>query len=245
MAIIKGTDTASKINHYKALLNNPFWIYLMGISTIFFIFANSTATYLISIILLTLNLGVIAYAYLGEELQLHNKAYRHLKKLDNDFIILPSMKITDGYEHGCTSYVVISPRGVFNIKILDFTGVLTGNTEERIWDFIDYRFPYHPQKKRIKNPLLMIDKSHKILEGLLNKNHIDYLFIRSILVVKSNHSIIHSNTNTPIIKLKDLNDYLMGYQNRHQENSLLDIIASSIIEGQYGGCCKKLYCTDN
>lgn len=245
MAIVKGYDGLSKLDHYKSLMKNPFWIYLMGVCTIFFIAANSTTTYVMSLIMLVVSLGVIAYAYFGEELHLHNRVFRQLKTLDDEFVILPSMKITDGYEHGCTSYVVVSPKGVFNIKVLDFTGVVTGNSKDRVWDFIDYFFPYQPQKKKIKNPLFMLEKSHKVIEVLLNKNNVDYLFLRSIIVVKNNHSIVNSDTDIPIVKMKDLNSYLLGFQDRPQRSPLSEVITTSILEGQYGSCCKKLYCTDH
>jgi len=245
MAIVRGYNELSKLDHYKTLKKNPFWKYLIGICGIFFIAANSTPTYVLSIAISILCLGIIGFAYFGEELHLHNRAFRQLKSLDDAFVILPSLKLTDGYEHGCTSYIIISPKGVFNIKILDFTGVLTGNSDDKIWNFVDYSYPYQPQHKKIRNPLRTINKSHKIIEELLNRNHIDYLFLRSIFVIKNSHSKVISDTNIPIVKLKALNEYLLGYQDRPHHESLLEVITASILEGQYGNCCKKLFCTDS
>ncbi|SCX75901.1 nuclease-related domain-containing protein [Alkaliphilus peptidifermentans] len=244
MAIVKSYDKKTKYSHYSDLFRNPFWMFLLGICVIFFIAANSVAMYIMSTCLLVLSLSILAYAYFGEELNLHNRIFRHLSKLDEGFIILPSMKITDGYEHGCTSFVVISPKGVFNIKVLDFTGILEGQEKDGVWNYTDYSFPYQPQHRRIRNPIFKLEKSQKILESLLKKNHINYLFLKSIFIVKNQHAVVKCDTDIPIIKLNELNDYILGCSDRQHTPSFLESITAAIMSGHSGSCCEKFICAE-
>ncbi len=243
MAVIKGYRTTCKRSYYKELFKNPFGIFLLGICLIFFVVANSFHTYLAATGLLFICLIIIIIAYFGEELHLHNRVFRKLSQLDDHYFILPYLKISDGFEQSCTSYIIISPKGIFNIKLLDFSGILKGNEDDSVWQFADAHNAYNIQHKKIKNPVTKLRHSQKIIESLLEKNHINYLFLRSIFVVKNTNSSIKCNTDVPVVRLKDLNSYIMSYADRPNMIFLKEDVATSILNGHKGHCCLKMFCS--
>ncbi|WP_026477326.1 nuclease-related domain-containing protein [Alkaliphilus transvaalensis] len=244
MAVVKGYQSICKYTYYKELFKNPFWIFLISICLIGFLAANSLHTYLAAGGVLLICLCIIAYAYFGEELQLHNRVFRKLSKLDHNFILLPYLKISDGFVQTCTSFILISPKGIFNIKLLDFSGILTGTEDAEVWDFDDAYNAYNIHRKKVKNPLKKLRQSQEVIEKLLDKNHINYLFLRSIFVVKNSNATFSCDTDVPVVRLKDLNEYIMGYADRPNMITLKDDVASSILKGHLGSCCLKMFCPE-
>lgn len=244
MAVIQGYSRLGKFNHYKKLFKNPFWIYLIIIATIIFVAAEGPQMQLMAAAFLLLALIIIFLAYFEKEFHLHNKVLKLFHRLEDEFIILPAMKLSDGYENSCTCFIVISAKGIFNIKVLEFSGILKGSENDEMWEYTDATNAYNIVQKSIKNPATNLRRSHKVIDTLLKNNHMDYMFVKSVFVVDSSNATIKSDTTIPIIKLHQLNEYLHGHTERHSHDLLKETIVAAIMGGQSGKSCLQLYCPD-
>lgn len=244
MAVIQGYSKLGKLNYYKKLFKNPFWIYLMSIALIFFVSARNTLMYMMASAFFLLAIVIIVMAYFEKEFHLHNKVLKLFTQLEDEFIILPAMKLSDGYENSCTCFIVISTKGIFNVKVLEFSGILKGSEDDEMWEYTDASNPYNIIEKKIKNPASYLRKSHSVIETLLRNNHMDYMFLKSIFVINNSNASIKTDTNIPIIKLHQLNEYLHGHMERHNHHLLKETIAAAIMGGHNGKSCLRLYCPD-
>jgi len=244
VAVILGYSKLGKLNYYKKLFKNPFWMYLMAIATIFFVAASNALMYIMAAAFLLLSIMIIIVAYFEKEFHLHNRVLKVFTKLEDEFVILPAMKLSDGYENSCTCFIVISAKGIFNIKVLEFSGILAGSEADEMWKYTDATNAYNIEERQIKNPITYLRKSHKVIEGLLKNNHIDYMFLKSIAVVNNSNAMIRSDTDIPIVKLNELNQYLHGHVERQHQHLLKETIVEAIMGGHNGRSCLKLYCPD-
>ncbi len=244
MAVIQGYSGPGKINYYKKLFKNPFWAYLMTIALVFFVAAKGPLMYFMAAAFLLLSIMIIFLAYFENEFRLHNKVLKLFEKLEDEFVILPAMKLSDGYENSCTCFIVISSKGIFNIKVLEFSGILQGLEKDEMWKYTDATNAYNIVEKHIRNPISYLRKSHKVIEQLLKNNHIDYMFLKSITVVNNSNAVVKSDTDIPIIKLHQLNEYLHGHIERQHQHMLKETIVEAIMGGHSGKSCLRLHCPD-
>lgn len=244
MAVIQGYSRSGKFNYYKRLFKNPFWIYLIVIASILFLAAEGPLILIMASVFLGLALVIIFLAYFEKEFHLHNRVLKLFQRLEDEFVILPAMRLSDGYEDSCTCFIVISTKGIFNIKVLEFSGILKGSEDDDIWEYTDATKAYNITKKNIKNPAASLKRSHKVIDTLLKNNHMDYMFLKSIFVIDNSNAIIKSDTTIPIIKLHQLNEFLHGHRERDNHSLLKDTIVATIMGGQKGKSCLQLYCPD-
>lgn len=207
----KNTDTKAKVNR---LTRDPLWLYLLGITSFSFLLADSSSGYLISFILLIFSMTSIYILYFGNENKLHDRIYKQLARFDDQFTIISSIELTDGRRKGYFDYMVISPKGIFNLRVLDFEGTMTGYENDEFWDYVKIISPYDVMKKRVNNPLYFLHRSHDVIEEILERNFIKYIPLQSIFVINNSDSSIQTNSPVPVVKVRDLYNYIAEYRDR-------------------------------
>ncbi len=232
MAVFKGKSRRSK-RKFNQLANDPLWLYLLGITSLSFLLADSSSSYLLASLLLTFSLISIYVLYFRQGRKLHDKVLQQLGDFDNQFTIISSVELQDGSKKGYFDYIVLSPKGIFNIRILDFEGTMTGFENDEFWDYIKITSPYDVTKKRVKNPLNFLQHSHRMVETLLEKHHIKYIPLQSVFVVNSSDALLETDSTVPIIRVKKLKEYIEGHRNRANMVSILRDLEDLFLSGTY------------
>ncbi|KAB3534710.1 hypothetical protein F8154_08270 [Alkaliphilus pronyensis] len=216
-----------KINKaLSAFLRDPLWLYLLGISFITFMIADESVEYMLASIFLMFSLIVIFYMYLNRAESLHKKIFMEFSSFGEEYTLLSSVTLENEGSKGYSDYIFISAKGIFNIRALDFQGVIKGFENDDVWSYMKITSLYDMAVKAIKNPIYYHQKTHNIIYDLLAKNNIRYIPIQSIIVIRDEDAEISTNSNIPIIKAKNLKKYISQYSNRQNMFSLLDEIVA-------------------
>lgn len=216
-------------------LKDPLWIYLLGISFLTFFLVDSKEGYFLSGILMFFSMITIFYLYIEKTETLHNQVLKELSSFKDDFTVLSSVTLKQEGIKGYSDFVVISHKGIFNIRLLDFEGSITGYESENLWQFTKLSKPYDVTRKAVNNPIYYHQRSHSIIEDLLAKNNIRYIPIQSIIVIRDEDAEIITNSSTPIVKVKHLRQYISQYRDRHNMSTMLDEIVC-IMKNQVSYC---------
>ncbi|MBM7615071.1 nuclease-related domain-containing protein [Alkaliphilus hydrothermalis] len=224
----KNNSTSKRLNLFS---KDPLWLYLLGISGFTFVLVNSFRGYLLALLVLLASLVIIYLLYFGENYHLHQKVAKQLEKFNDSqqYSILPAIELSDANRQGYSDYIVISPKGIFNIRILDFEGTISGMENDQLWSYTQVLNPYDTINKTIENPVDPHKRTQRIIEDLLEKNYIKYIPIQSIFVINNHDAIFESDTNIPVVKVKDLYSFIEEYQDRSNMFSILHEIQSIIL----------------
>ncbi|WP_026477325.1 nuclease-related domain-containing protein [Alkaliphilus transvaalensis] len=216
-------------------LKDPLWVYLLGITAFTFFLVDSYGGYVLASMLLVFSLGCIHVLYLGENLSLSQKISRQLEKFSNEFTIYSGIEISDGETSGSSDFLIISPKGIFNIRVLDFEGTISGFENDEYWEYLKVINPYDVIKTSIKNPIHLHRRTQRVLENLLEKNYIKYIPIQSIFVINNSEATLECNSNISVVKVKDLYNYISQYQDRSNIPPILQEISQVIGSSNFGG----------
>ncbi|KAB3532726.1 nuclease-related domain-containing protein [Alkaliphilus serpentinus] len=230
MSIIKKTNKPL----FDRFLKDPLWMYLLGISSLTFLLVDSVKGYILAGVLLVLSIITIYNLYLEKTETLHQQVLREFKSLNEDFTVLSEVKLQRNNRKGYSDFIVISAKGVFNICLLDFEGAITGFESDTYWQLTKLS-SYDVTKNIISNPMNHHKKSHGIIEDLLAENNIKYIPIQTIVVIRNEDAEIITNSTIPIIKVKNIRQYISQYSDRQNMHTILDEVIG-IMKSQVR-CC--------
>lgn len=232
MTVHKGKNTVVR-GRLHNLINDPLWLYMLGITSLSFLLADSAAGYLLSSLLLGFTLVSIYILYIGGGTRLHDRVLQQLSSFNNQYTIISSVELTDGSKKGFFDYILLSPKGIFNIRVLDFEGTMTGYENDEYWDYVKVISPYDVIRKRVNNPLHFLQYSHGIIEGLLERQHIKYIPLQSFFVVNNSDATIETNSYVPIVRVKELADYIENHQDRSNMTAILKELEELFLSGPH------------
>lgn len=222
-------ENTNKPTRLQKLLKDPLWLLLLAITSFAYMIVNDTAGYILATILLVFNANVIFKTYFYEDEPLKEMIAKELAKFNEDYIILPAIALSDGRLKGYSDFIIISPKGIFNLRALDFQGALTGYQNDELWEYIKATSPYDVTRKIIKNPIYFHQQTHDIIEALLEQQHIKYIPIQSLLVVNSNLRI-NTDSRIPVVKAEELHNYISEYADRSIMSGLKNAIEDTLKE---------------
>ncbi|SCX75936.1 NERD domain-containing protein [Alkaliphilus peptidifermentans] len=218
----------------ERFIKDPLWLYFLGISFFGFILAESSSGYMLASILLLFTIVAIYYLYIDKAEALHKQAMDQFSSFNQEYTLLSAVTLQNEASKGYSDFIVISPKGIFNIRALDFEGTIKGYESEDTWSYTKLTGPYDITQKLIRNPVHFHQKTHDIIHDLLMRNNIRYIPIQSIIVIRNEDAEIHTNSNIPIVKVKNLHQYITQHSDRHNMFSLIDeIVGIFKSEGHY------------
>ncbi len=225
----KNNSTSKRENAFS---KDPLWLYLLGINGLIFLLVESREGYLLASILVLFSLVSIYFLYLGDNYHLHHKVFNQLGKFSGEYKIFSNIELCLGEKKGYSDYLIISPKGIFNIRIIDFEGTISGYENDELWSYVKVVSTYDIINKKIKNPLDFLKRTHFLIEELMEMNYIKYIPIQSIIVINNSDATFETNSNIPVVKVKDLYHFINEYQDRANMNSILNevhtIIANTV-----------------
>ncbi len=220
-------DNTIQPTRLQRFLKDPLWLLLLAITSFAYYIATDTVGYMLATALLVFSANVIFKTYFYEDEPLKEMIAKELTKFNEDYIILPSIELSDGRLKGYSDFIVISPKGVFNLRALDFQGLITGYQNDEVWEYIKATSPYDVTRKIIKNPIYYHQRTQEIIEGLLEQQHIKYIPIQSLLVVNGNLKI-ETDSKIPVVKAEELYAYISEYADRSIMSSLKNSIEDTL-----------------
>jgi len=203
----------------KKFLKDPLWLILVAINSFAYYIVDDTIGFFLATVLLTFCLHIIYKTYFQDSSPLRDRVIKELSRFGDDYIVLSSIELREGGLRGYSDFIVISPKGIFNIRTLDLEGVITGYQNDELWEFIKATSPYDVVKRVIKNPIYYHQRTHQIIEALLEQQHIKYIPIQSLMVTHSSLTI-NTDSRVPIVKSEELFDYISEYADRSIMSSL-------------------------
>ena len=217
------------ITTIKKFLKDPLWLILVAVNSFVYLIVDDTIGFFLATVLLTFSLNVIHQTYFQDSSPLRDRVVKELSRFNNDYLVLSSIELRDGGLKGYSDFIVISPKGIFNIRTLDLEGVITGYQNDELWEFVKATSPYDIVKRVVKNPVYYHQRTHQIIEALLEQQHIKYIPIQSLLVINSSLTI-NTDSRLPIVKSDELYDYISEYADRSIMTSLKMNIEEILIE---------------
>jgi len=224
------------MSRYDKFLRDPLWFYLIGISFLTFVLANSTVGYILSSLLTVFSIITIFFLYIDKAETLRNIVSKEFSSFSEDYTVLSSVNLQGENGKAYSDFIVISKKGVFNIRLLDFEGIIKGFESENYWRYVKLSSStYNSTHKAISNPFHFHERTHSIIEDLLANNNIKYIPIQSIIVIRNDDAEIITNSTIPIVKAKHIKQYISQYTDRQNMSSMLDEIIG-IMKNQVGYC---------
>lgn len=197
----------------KKFAKDPLWLILIAFTLFAFYIANNSFGYFLATVLLFFCSHIMYQTYIQEASSLKDRVAKELSRFNDDYMILSSIELSDSGLKGYSDFIVVSPKGIFSIRALDFEGTVTGYENEENWDYVKATSPYDVVKRSIKNPVYYHLRTQQIIERLLERQHIKYIPIQSILVVGTNLTI-NTDSKIPVVRSDKLYEYISQYADR-------------------------------
>lgn len=213
----------------KRFAKDPLWLILISFTFFAYYIANNSFGYFLATILLLFCSHIMYQTYIQEPSSLKDEVSKELSKFNDDYIVLSSIELSDNGLKGYSDFIVVSPKGIFSIRTLNFEGSITGYEDEEYWEYIKATSPYDVVKRVIKNPVCFHLKTQQIIEMLLERQHIKYIPIQSLLVIGANLAI-STDSKLPIVRVDKLYEYISQYADRSIMTSLKITIEEVLIK---------------
>ena len=201
------------------LLKDPLWLILLAVTSFSYYIVDDALGYFLTTVLLVFCGNVIHQTYFLETIPLKAKIAKELSKFNEDYVVLSSIEFSDSGLRGYSDFLIISPKGIFSLRTLNFEGIITGYENEEFWEYVKATSPYDVVKKIVKNPVYFHLKTQQIIEALLEQQHIKYIPIQSLVVINDNLTV-NTDCKIPIVKVGDLYEYILEYADRSIMTSL-------------------------